>query len=78
MFGGDGITVNVVTPGLSLTTPVEQNMPADMLKEQARVRVLKREERPEDLVGAAFFLASPDADFITAQTINVDGGKYML
>ncbi|MBV8870517.1 MAG: SDR family oxidoreductase, partial [Acetobacteraceae bacterium] len=77
-FGGDGITVNVVTPGLTLTPPVVQNMPADMLESQVQVRALKREEGPGDLVGAAFFLASPDADFITGQTINVDGGKHML
>ena len=77
-FGGDGITVNVVTPGLTLTPPVEQEMPPDMLESQIPVRALKRAERPEDLVGAAFFLASPDADFITGQTINVDGGKHML
>ena len=77
-FGGDGITVNVVTPGLTLTPPVVQNMPADMLESQVQVRALKRAERPGDLVGAAFFLASPDADFITGQTINVDGGKHML
>ena len=77
-FGDDGITVNVVTPGLTLTPPVEQNMPAKMIEQQAKVRALKRGERPEDLVGATFFLASPDADFITGQTINVDGGKHML
>jgi NAD(P)-dependent dehydrogenase (short-subunit alcohol dehydrogenase family) len=39
------------------------------------LRALKRDEQPEDLVGAVFFLASPDADFITGQIINVDGGK---
>jgi len=77
-LGADGITVNVVTPGLTLTPPVVQNMPADMLESQVQVRALKRAERPGDLVGAAFFLASPDADFITGQTINVDGGKHML
>lgn len=37
-----------------------------------------REEQPRDLVGAVFFLASPDADFITGQTIIVDGSNGML
>jgi len=32
---------------------------------------------PEDLTGAALFLASSDADYITAQTLNVDGGNWM-
>ena len=33
--------------------------------------------RPEDMVGAAVFLASQDADYIVAQTLNVDGGNWM-
>ena len=32
---------------------------------------------PDDLTGAALFLASADADYITAQTLNVDGGNWM-
>jgi NAD(P)-dependent dehydrogenase (short-subunit alcohol dehydrogenase family) len=35
-------------------------------------------ETGADLVGAIFFLASPDADFMPGQTLNVDGGKHML
>jgi NAD(P)-dependent dehydrogenase (short-subunit alcohol dehydrogenase family) len=37
-------------------------------------RALKRDEYPEDLLGALVFLASADSDFITGQTIAVDGG----
>jgi D-sorbitol dehydrogenase (acceptor) len=33
--------------------------------------------RPEDMVGAAVFLASDDADYVVAQTLNVDGGNWM-
>ena len=33
--------------------------------------------RPEDMVGAAVFLASADADYVVAQTLNVDGGNWM-
>jgi D-sorbitol dehydrogenase (acceptor) len=33
--------------------------------------------RPDDMVGAAVFLASADADYIVAQTLNVDGGNWM-
>ena len=32
---------------------------------------------PEDMVGAAVFLASADADYIVAETLNVDGGNWM-
>jgi 3-oxoacyl-[acyl-carrier protein] reductase len=74
-LGGYGITVNVVTPGLTLTKPVLQAIPPELIATQPKVRALKRDEQPEDLVGAVFFLASPDADFITGQIINVDGGK---
>jgi NAD(P)-dependent dehydrogenase (short-subunit alcohol dehydrogenase family) len=77
-FGGDGITVNVVTPGLTATAAVLEKLPAEMLEKQVAARALTREEKPEDLVGSVFFLASPEADFITGQTLNVDGGKHML
>jgi NAD(P)-dependent dehydrogenase (short-subunit alcohol dehydrogenase family) len=75
--GGYGITVNVVTPGLTVTPAVRAGFPQHILAEQRDRRALKRDEEPEDLVGIVAFLASPDADFITGQTINVDGGKFM-
>ena len=40
-------------------------------------RALKRVETPEDLVGACVFLASPDSDFMTGQSLVVDGGSAM-
>ena len=42
------------------------------------VRALKRIQMPNDAVGAMLFLASPLSDFITGQTINVDGGISFL
>jgi NAD(P)-dependent dehydrogenase (short-subunit alcohol dehydrogenase family) len=77
-LGGEGITVNLVAPGLTVTKAVKQSFPAKLLEEQIERRCIKREERPEDLVGAVFFLASPDSDFITGQSIIVDGGAFML
>jgi len=41
-------------------------------------RALKRVQVPQDLVGAMLFLASPLSDFVTGQTINVDGGISFL
>lgn len=78
VMGDESVTVNVVTPGLTSTPAVKKSMPEEMIKRSVEARALKREEQPEDLVGAIFFLASPDADFISGQTINVDGGKHML
>jgi len=78
VLGRDGITVNVVTPDLTVTPAVKAKMPAEMIEQQIKLRALPREEQGEDLVGAVFFLASPDADFISGQTVNVDGGKHML
>lgn len=75
--GGYGITVNVVTPGLTVTKAVRESFPPALLEAQRNGRALQRDEVPEDLVGPVFFLASPDAGFISGQTINVDGGKFM-
>ena len=75
--GGYGITVNVLTPGLTLSPAVRDHFPPGILAEQRASRALQRDEEPADLVGAAFFLASPDSDFMTGQTVNVDGGKFM-
>jgi len=78
VFGGDGITVNLVAPDLTVTPRVRETMPAELLEEQVKARAIKREETAEDLVGSVFFLASPDADFLSGQTLSVDGGKHML
>jgi NAD(P)-dependent dehydrogenase (short-subunit alcohol dehydrogenase family) len=76
--GEEGITVNVVAPGLTLTPAVAKSMPAEMIAAQVKTRAIQRDETGADLVGAVFFLASPDADFMSGQTLNVDGGKHML
>jgi NAD(P)-dependent dehydrogenase (short-subunit alcohol dehydrogenase family) len=77
-LGPHGITVNVVTPGLTLTAPILAAFPPEMFAAQRKLRAIGRDEQPGDLAGAVVFLASPDADFITGPTINVDGGKSMV
>lgn len=76
-FGRDGITVNLIAPGVTLTPAARNSLPKEIQEAQIARRAIPREERPEDLVGAAFFFASPDADFITGQTLVVDGGLHM-
>ena len=75
--GTEGITVNLLTPGLTLTGPVLENFPPELIAAQREGRALKRDQHADDLVGPIFFLASPDADFVTGQTLNVDGGMFM-
>ena len=76
-FGGEGITVNLIAPGITITPNAAKTLPKELQQAQIAKRAIHREQRPEDLVGAVFFLASPDADFITGQTLVVDGGLHM-
>jgi 3-oxoacyl-[acyl-carrier protein] reductase len=72
--GEDNIQVNALAPGNTLS---EENPTEEMLRfRQSSIgnRALKRVQVPQDVVGAMLFLASPLSDFITGQTINVDGG----
>jgi len=77
-FGASGITVNVVAPGVTLTPAARRTLPQRVQDAAIAARSLPREEGVADLVGAVFFLASPEADFITGQTLVVDGGSEML
>ncbi|MGQ0654676.1 MAG: SDR family NAD(P)-dependent oxidoreductase [Betaproteobacteria bacterium] len=79
-LGEDGITVNALAPGFTLSENVVQNPSYLELSRDAaiRTRVIARDERPEDLVGALSFLASDDAAFMTGQTLVVDGGSAMV
>jgi NAD(P)-dependent dehydrogenase (short-subunit alcohol dehydrogenase family) len=77
-FGAEGITVNVVAPGVTITPSAKKTLPQEVQHTAINVRCLHREEYADDLTGAVSFLASPDADFITGQTVIVDGGNEML
>jgi 3-oxoacyl-[acyl-carrier protein] reductase len=75
--GDDNITVNVLAPGNTLS---EDNPSEDVVRfrqSSVALRALKRLQVPQHVVGAMLFLASPLSDFITGQTINVDGGIAM-
>jgi NAD(P)-dependent dehydrogenase (short-subunit alcohol dehydrogenase family) len=74
-FGQYGITANLITPGLTLTAPVLRDLPPEVRAAAAEQRSIKRDMLPEDLVGPVLFLASPAADFVTGQLLNVDGGS---
>lgn len=74
--GGDGITVNAIAPGLTITRGIAENnaYSQDMRDGVVASRAIQREERPEDLAGTCLFLASDAAAFVTGQIVVVDGG----
>jgi NAD(P)-dependent dehydrogenase (short-subunit alcohol dehydrogenase family) len=71
--GEFGICVNAIAPGL--VEHEGQNAPKLLTELQLKARSIKRLETPEDLLGVLIYLASPDSDFVTGQTLVVDGGS---
>jgi len=74
-LGPYNICINCVAPGFT-DTEASRGL-ADVNKYDTSRTPLRRLEKPEDLTGAAVFLASPESDFITGQTLLVDGGRAM-
>ena len=74
--GQYGIRVNSVAPGFT-DTEAARTLTPDIAKYDVSPTPLGRLEQPGDLVGAVIFLSSDDSDFITGQTLVVDGGRYM-
>lgn len=79
-LGDDKICVNTIAPGSTMSENVlkRQNWMGGGPEQAVQSRALKRLEVPEDLVGACIFLASSESDFITGQTLVVDGGSAMV
>lgn len=76
-LGPFGINVNCVAPGNTLSEVDPDEGTLSFRNAGATDRALKRTEKPADLVGAVAFFASSDSDFITGQTLVVDGGSFM-
>ena len=72
-LGPFNIQVNAVAPGLIETDMVAQ-MPPERVEAIVKSTALNRMGRPEEVAWAVLFLASPWSDYITGQTIAVDGG----
>ncbi len=75
--GSFGVTVNAVAPGNTLSETQVSSSSAEYLATKTEGRAIPRAQLPDDLIGAVMFFASAASDFITGQTLVVDGGRAM-
>ena len=75
-LGADGIAVNAIAPGMT-RVEATSGVPEERHQRYVQGRFIKRDQRPEDLVGTVIFLLSDAADFMTGQLLVVNGG-YVL
>jgi NAD(P)-dependent dehydrogenase (short-subunit alcohol dehydrogenase family) len=78
-LGAHNICVNAIAPGLTMSEGVIANpgWGGQAAESTIASRALKREQLPADLAGTLLYLASDESDFVTGQTIVVDGGSVM-
>lgn len=78
-LGEHGILVNAIAPGLTMSEGIraQEAVIAPFAKIAMAARSVKREQLPADLLGTLIYLVAPDSDFVTGQTIVVDGGYVM-
>jgi 2-hydroxycyclohexanecarboxyl-CoA dehydrogenase len=75
-YAPTGITVNNIPPGF-VDTPMLRSSPINV-EAAARVAPMKRPGRPEDIAAACSYLASEGANYVTGQTLSVNGGRYLV
>jgi len=75
--GKDRVLVNCVAPGFTMSAGVEEHPEViEKLRDvSVSARTLQRDQLPEDVVGAVVYLSGPGSDFVTGQTIVIDGGQ---
>ncbi|MEX5272792.1 SDR family oxidoreductase [Kocuria sp. CPCC 205235] len=76
-LGRRGVTVNAIAPGFTLTE-ASYGLMSDAATYGVDRGAIKRASQPQDIVGAALFLAGQDSDYITGQTLVVDGGRQFI
>ena len=74
--GPHGVRVNVIAPGFVITDATK-NRPIEWQQSFLKARAISREQRPDDLVGTALYLLSDLSEFVSGQTLVVDGGHIM-
>jgi len=77
-LGKDSIHMNCVAPGFTMSDGVKAHPEVvEKLRDvSVAARTIQRDQVPEDVVGAVVFLCTPAADFITGQTMVIDGGQF--
>jgi NAD(P)-dependent dehydrogenase (short-subunit alcohol dehydrogenase family) len=77
-LGGDDILVNCVAPGFTMSEGVQEHPEViEALRDvSVSARTIKRDQVPEDIVGAVAFFCGPESTFVTGQTMVIDGGQY--
>ena len=77
-LGKDNVLVNCVAPGFTMSDGVKAHPEVvEKLRDvSVAARTLQRDQAPEDVVGAVVFLCGPGSDFVTGQTMVIDGGQY--
>ena len=76
-LGDFNINVNAIAPGLIMSTEEVSEARATLEQGRINARAIKRPQTPQDLLGTVVFLCSPESDFMTGQTMVVDGGAQM-
>lgn len=78
-LGDSGIRVNAIAPGLVMSDNViaSPHWKGAVVDNNTASRCIKREATPDDMIGALIFLCAPESDFVSGQTVVVDGGSVM-
>jgi 3-oxoacyl-[acyl-carrier protein] reductase len=76
-LGQYNVLVNCIAPGVTMTEATKKIVPEEFLGMVTYMSAMRRTLEPEDLTGTAVFFASDDANFVTGQTLCVDGGGAM-
>ncbi|MBB2891942.1 SDR family NAD(P)-dependent oxidoreductase [Flexivirga oryzae] len=76
-LGRRSINVNTIAPGFTLTE-ASKGLMNDAASYGVDRGSLRRASQPDDIVGAALYLAGPDSSFVTGQTLVVDGGRQFI
>jgi NAD(P)-dependent dehydrogenase (short-subunit alcohol dehydrogenase family) len=76
-LGKDKVLVNCVAPGFTMSAGVQAHPEVfEKLRDvSVAARTLQRDQVPEDVVGAVVYFCGPGSDFVTGQTLVIDGGQ---